>query len=151
MHGLKAFVNHGAAPMADMRAFILFLVMASAGCASSSGPFAHAPRQEALAGGDRFVLRRQGNRAQAIRVNPRPFPTFPSVAANAAQAAFESSGCVADWIVGDPSLVEMGLRCGQEPAPPPPRGQSVLTCDLTYAREDAKAGLNRAELVCRPI
>lgn len=80
--------------------------------------------------GSRFTMRRQGNVIEAIRTNPEMLPRFQPVARRAGIAAQIETGCKADWVVGDPSMMWIGLSCNGGKAPPKPSKRRVFYCDL---------------------
>lgn len=81
--------------------------------------------------GSRFTLRRQGDVVEAIRTNPEMLPKFETVARKAGIATQIETGCTAAWVVGDPSMMWIGLSCEGAKAPPIPRKTRVIFCDLS--------------------
>ncbi|WP_194135027.1 hypothetical protein [Salipiger mangrovisoli] len=80
----------------------------------------------------RFVLRLKADRAEVVRVSPMFPPNFEEVARRGQIAVARESGCRPEWVIGDPSMLEIGLSCHGAAAPKTPRGRHVA-CDLLAA------------------
>lgn len=80
-------------------------------------------------------------------MSPEFLPQFEDVARKAAIAAQIETECVAKWVVGDASLVRIGLSCNGARAPEKPRQRHSTYCEVEdlYARGDSFAG----HMVCR--
>lgn len=131
-----------------IRAVAVCLLLA--GCNTAGPGFRGAPSMTADAGKDSFVLRRADDVVEAIRTSPRPFPTFPEVAGNAAQAVARATGCRPAWVVGDPSRMTVGIACADRKAPKAPNIRPVLLCDVSDASYSWQTGRGSALLGCAP-
>ncbi|WP_353473776.1 hypothetical protein PVT71_06940 [Salipiger sp. H15] len=89
--------------------------------------------------GVRFVLRLGPDRAEAVRTSPMLRPDFARVARLAEIAVARKSGCEPRWVVGDPSMLELGLACPGQPVPKMPRGRHVA-CDILSAAGQGDCG-----------
>jgi hypothetical protein len=79
--------------------------------------------------GAHFAIRRRGDVAEAIRTNALTLPRFDWVAVRGKDATEEATGCTVAWVVGDPSVLLLGLACEGRAAPALPRGRSRLWCE----------------------
>lgn len=116
-------------------------------CDSGGRGFAGEPAARQEVGGAVFEIRRRGAHAEALRVSNHVLPRFPWVARRGAVAVARSTGCRPDWIVGDPSVLQVGLACGDEPAPKIPRGPLRLVCEIEGKR-NGPGTLAEADLYC---
>lgn len=107
------------------------LMCAGLAACDSAGPgFRGVEKTVSTVEGSTFTLRRQGDVIEAIRTNPERFPTFQPIARKAGLAAQQLSGCEAAWVVGDPSMMWVGLACEGRKAPPQPKKRKTLSCDF---------------------
>lgn len=106
---------------------LLVAVVAAAGCERqlATPGYGGRPQVHVVDGTMRFVLRLSPGRAQAARISPMFPPDFREVALRAQRAVIRETGCIPVWVVGDPSVVEMGLSCDGTRAPARPRGRQV--------------------------
>lgn len=109
---------------------LLLMLFALAACDAAGPGFRGADKVVRDYDGSRFTLRRQGNVIEAIRTNPEVLPRFQPIARKAGIAAQIETGCKAAWVVGDPSMMWIGLSCDGGKAPPKPRKSKVFFCDL---------------------
>lgn len=87
--------------------------------------------------GATFLIRVKDHRAEVIRTNAEPFPKFAQVAEKAKKATARVTQCTADWVVGDPAMMTIGLACNGQPAPPKPVRKPSFVCDILEGRHDA--------------
>lgn len=125
-----------------MRSWLVLLLVGLGACDVAGPGFTDAPAEKRSFQGSDFVIRHQGSFVKAVRVSPEFLPQFDSVAGKAALLAQIETGCVAKWVIGDPSVVHIGMSCSGKPAPPKPRRRRSLYCDIEdlYARGDSFAG-----------
>lgn len=116
-------------------------------CDTGTPGFAGRPAVRVAAGGVEFDLRRRGSRVEAVRRSFHSFPTFPWVARRGAVAVAQETGCTPAWIVGDPSVLLVGLSCEGAAAPRIPRAAPRLVCDLR-GLSAGPTGLAEADLYC---
>ncbi|WP_143015392.1 hypothetical protein [Alloyangia pacifica] len=121
--------------------FIVVLASVLPGCAAQvAGPgYGGLPALEAEVEGMRFILRLRPDRAEAVRVSPMFPPNFREVARRAQIAVARESGCMPDWVIGDPAMLEIGLSCDGRPAPKKPRGRHT-DCDFLVVRGVSQCG-----------
>lgn len=130
-----------------MRSWLVFLLFVLGACDTAGPGFNSSTKVERSVEGVKFVLRRQGNIVEAIRVSPEFLPNIKEVARKAAIGAQLETGCAAKWVDGDPAVLRIGLSCnGGRPPKKPTRRQS-LYCDIEdlYQRGDSYAG----HMICR--
>lgn len=126
-----------------MRLFtFVFLILGLAACDAAGPGFRGADMVKVSEGGMDFTLRRRGNFVEAIRTNSTWLPKFQEVAPQAGIAAQKASGCRADWVMGDPAMMIIGLECDGHTAPPLPSRKHTLFCDFIAA------GQGRLEMEC---
>ncbi|CUH74849.1 hypothetical protein [Tropicibacter naphthalenivorans] len=113
-----------------MRFTYVFLMLGLAACDAAGPGFRGVDKTVREVEGSRFTLRRQGDVVEAIRTNPEMMPRFQPVARKAGIAAQLETGCIAKWVVGDPSMMTIGLSCDGRKAPRKPRKSRVFYCDL---------------------
>lgn len=116
-----------------MRLPLVLFCFGLAACDVAGPGFLNAPVVRVTEGGSKFTLRRRGAYVEAIRTSPEFLPRFHDVALRAGLATQRETGCRADWIMGDPALMYIGLDCGAEPAPPMPRKRHMFFCDVNGA------------------
>ena len=133
-----------------MRWIVLVSFLVFSACNTAGPGFGGAEAVRLSEGGDRFVMRFRAGHVEAIRVNPRALPIFPTVARNAGLAAQRHFGCRVAWAVGDPSVVRLGLACAGRSAPPKPKSRPSVTCDVSDAYYNETAGRREATLRCVP-
>ncbi len=112
-----------------MLSFMVLLTGLTA-CDAAGPGFRGVPKVEREVEGSRFTLRRTGNVVEAIRTNPEVLPRFQPIARKAGIAAQLETGCNAEWVVGDPSQMRVGLSCDGGKPPPKPKGNRLIVCDL---------------------
>ncbi|MWD28246.1 hypothetical protein E0K89_012230 [Aquicoccus sp. SCR17] len=126
----------------------LLLLACLPACDTGGLGYAGLPAERVEAGGAVFDIRRRGARAEVLRLSNHAFPRFPWVAWRGAVAVARATGCRPEWIVGDPSVLHVGLACGGDPAPAIPRAAPRLICDMA-GLSAGPTGLGEAELRCR--
>lgn len=104
-----------------MRHLVLLLVLLVLGCDTAGPGFGGLPARPVEVEGTRFDLRlREDGMAEAIRTSIE-YPNYAQISRRAGFAAEQVSGCTADWITGDPSVLRIGLACDGQRAPAQPR------------------------------
>lgn len=127
----------------------LLLLLGLAACDMAGPGFSGAPKVVRQIDGSTFTLRFRPNMVEAIRTSPEAFPRFQPIARKAAIAAQMETGCHADWVQGDPSMMLIGLACDGRKAPKMPRKKSELYCDLSQFT--VRDGLGSGDLTCRKL
>ena len=135
---------------ADMRLLPLLAATALlAGCNTPSPEFRGAPATRVTVAGSTFDVRRQGLRAEAMRINPQYAPRFGNIRAKAAMAMAQASGCEVVRVTGDQALAFGTLDCGA--GPPPPRPEPLeIECTPVRGSAIKEIGGVRVDLDCRP-
>ena len=114
-----------------MRILSVFLIILGLAACDTAGPgFRGTDKIVREYDGSRFTMRRKGDVIEAIRTNPEMLPRFQPVARKAGIAAQIETGCKAAWVVGDPSMMWIGLSCNGAKAPRKPRKSKMFFCDL---------------------
>ncbi len=92
--------------------------------------------------GSKFTLWIKQDRVVAIRTSSEVLPRYQEVARKAIIATQKETDCEAAWVVGDESLMWIGLSCDGRKAPKRPTRQSSLHCDIDdlYKRGESLAG-----------
>lgn len=96
-----------------MRAFLLPAVLLLVACDSPSpAMIGIAPTFVAVDGAE-FSVRRNGNRAEAIRTNAMPFPSIGAIVHRAGDAMEQATGCtvITDTLRGDQNVMRADLLC----------------------------------------
>ncbi|MGR3271961.1 hypothetical protein DU478_03250 [Thalassococcus profundi] len=88
-------------------------------------------------GGNDFLIRQKGTVAEVIRTDRKMLPRFVPIATRAGLVVQELTGCSADWIVGDVSMLLVGVRCDGAPVPKKPRRPKSYSCDVLDAYRGA--------------
>ncbi len=125
-----------------MRLFPVILLLGLAACDTAGPGFSGLHKVVREVDGSTFTLRRRGPLVEAIRTNPEMLPRFQTIAPKAGIAAQQETGCTADWVMGDPAMMVIGLACDGQGAPKMPRKPRRFHCELFYA------GQNVHELEC---
>jgi hypothetical protein len=125
-----------------MRLFPMILALGLAACDTAGPGFLGVPKRIDTVDGSSFTLRRRGDLVEAIRTSPESLPRFQNIAPRAGVAAQRWTGCRAVWVMGDPSMMWIGLSCDGRAAPKMSRRPQTFYCDLH------EAGQNVQELVC---
>ena len=113
-----------------MLPFVLFLGLAA--CDTEGPGFSRSDKVIVTEAGSRFTLRRNGDVVEAIRTSPEMLPKFQDIAPKAGLAAQKQTGCRADWVMGDPAMMWVGLACEGRKPPKIPRRNQTAVCELTY-------------------
>lgn len=116
-----------------MRLFPLFLLLLPGlvACDAAGPGFRGKDKVVREVEGSKFTLRFHDGMVEAIRTNPEMLPKFSDVGRKAALAAQMETGCKAEWIEGDPSIVYVGLSCHGKKAPPKPKRPRTVFCEIT--------------------
>lgn len=123
---------------AGLMRMILFVPLILLTACDTPGPgFSGAPAVKVVEAGTSFTLRRRGNFVEAIRTSSHMLPKFEDVARNAGVATQAQTGCRADWVLGDPTMMTIGLECDGHRAPPLPRRKHTLFCEYFDAGQGA--------------
>ena len=85
---------------------------ALAGCNTPSPAFRGIAPTRITVEGSTFDVRIDGNRAEAIRLNPEYAPRLAAVAPRATVAIETVSGCTVSRLRGDQALILATLKCG---------------------------------------
>jgi len=125
-----------------MRLFPVILLLGLTACDTAGPGFSGLPKTTHTVDGATFTLRQRGPVVEAIRTNPEMLPRFQSVAPKAGVAAQLQTGCTAEWVVGDPAMMWVGLSCDGQRAPKRPKKPRSFACELFYS------GQNVHELEC---
>lgn len=115
-----------------MKAILILLAgLALAACDTAGRNFGGLTAQRITIEGRAFDVRlRADGVAEAVRLSAMAFPSFADVAPYAGAAAAQASGCTPKWLVGDPSVVKVGLQCGDKAPPRLPKGPREFACDV---------------------
>ena len=122
-------------------------LLALAACNSGGPGFRGLPAQRVEVEGSRFLLRVKGGMVEATRISMEVPARFGPISERAQKAAFLQTGCEPDWVIGDPSVLLMGLSCGGAPAPKQPR-RGRISCAIFSGYASAGLG-GSAELECQ--
>lgn len=96
-----------------MRLLLLpFLLLLVACDSPSPAMMGIAPTFVTVDGAD-FSVRRNGNRAEAIRTNVMPFPSIGAIVQRAGEAMEQATGCtvITDSLRGDQNVMRADLIC----------------------------------------
>lgn len=94
-----------------LKPIICAAVVLVAACDTPGRGFGGLPAARVAAGGHVFDVRVRGDTAEAIRLDAAAFPSYGEVAHAAALAIRRATGCRADSLTGDPSVVRATLDC----------------------------------------
>lgn len=132
-----------------MRLVSLLLCLGLAACDAAGPGFRGTEKVVRRVEGSTFTLRFRGDMVEAIRTSPEAFPLFQTVARKATVAAQAETGCRADWVQGDQSMVLIGLACDGRKPPKIPRKRSELYCDLSDFT--VRDGVGSGALSCQSL
>lgn len=109
---------------------VVSLILGLAACDAAGPGFSGAEKAIREQDGARFTLRRRGDLVEAIRTNPEVLPRFQAVAPKAGIAAQLWTGCRAEWVMGDPAMMVVGMACDGRTPPKLPKRRHTMYCEL---------------------
>ena len=109
---------------------VVSLILGLAACDAAGPGFSGAEKAIREQDGAHFTLRRRGDLVEAIRTNPEVLPRFQAVAPKAGIAAQLWTGCRAEWMMGDPAMMVVGMACPGRTPPKLPKRRHTMYCEL---------------------
>lgn len=129
-----------------MRYVTLILLFLAAACDMAGPGFRGVPPATREVEGSQFTIRVKDRVAEVIRTNPEFLPRFETISTKAQKAVYLETGCIPDWVTGDPAMMRMGLSCNGKAAPKQPRSRSIA-CEIFDAHYSETFG-GSAALEC---
>lgn len=120
-----------------MRLLTIIALLGLAACDTAGPGFSRSEKIVREFEGSRFTLRRSGDVVEAIRTSTEWLPRFQPVARRAGVLAWMETGCIPEWVMGDPAMMWVGLSCEGRAAPKMPKRPQTLSCTV----EDAGQGV----------
>ncbi|MEZ5716800.1 MAG: hypothetical protein R3D85_17610 [Paracoccaceae bacterium] len=136
------------------RLIIMVFLLSSVGlggCNTPSPGFKGVAPVRITVGQSTFDVRVDGNRAEAIRLNPEWAPRQEAVAPRAVAAIETVSGCEVTKLGGDAALIEARLKCKGDARPMAiAPGRIEYDCDIDDVYVNRGLGEKITEMTCTP-
>lgn len=138
--------------LADMMRWLGMFLLALGACTVPKGYFANAPATRITVDNSVFDVRRRGELAEAVRVNPEYAPRFGPIRARAGKAIEIISGCQVREVLGDQAVATGLLDCdGTGRALRLPRSIGEYDCIEVDQWSSRGFGMEYTEFECTAI
>lgn len=118
------------------KVFFIFCLAALSACDTGTKDFWGIAPQRVETGGMTFDVRVKRLMAEALRQNFMAVPKMGAIAAAAADAMRQASGCEVIQTQGDPSVIQGRLNCGGQKAPAFRKKSQTVICRFRSNKPD---------------